>query len=148
MISSQKADTRSSKHKSSLAENIRLLSSSENDCISCNSEFSLGLAEDSEHPGSCSPAKFDSGQGSEGSASSGGGAHSPPASSSSSSSEISDSLARQQQDNLLDTSDESSLDSLELDQVRYILKPKLQKYNNNNNNNSSVTNNKNAGGGG
>ena len=147
-ISSQKGGG-SSKHKSSLAENIRLLSSSENDCISCNSEFSLGLAEDSEHPGSCSPAKFDSGQGSEGSASSGGGAHSPPVSSSSSSSEMSDNLARQQGDNLLDTSDESSLDSLELDQVRYILKPKLQKYNNNNNNNnnSSVTNNKNAGGG-
>ena len=150
-ISSQKTSGGSSKHKSSLAENIRLLSnSSENDCISCNSEFSLGLAEDSEPPGSCSPAKFDSGQGSEGSASSGAGSggHSPPVSSSASSSELSDSLARQQQDNLLDTSDESSLDSLELDQVRYILKPKLQKYNNNNNNNNnnSVTNNKNAGG--
>ena len=145
-ISSQKVT--GSKHKSSLADNIRLLSSSENDCISCNSEFSLGLAEDSDPPGSCSPTKFDSGQGSEGSG------HSPGASSSSS--EISDSLTsplpRQQQDNLLDTSDESSLDSLELEQVRYILKPKLQKYNNNNNNNnnssSSITNNKNSSGGG
>ena len=128
---------------------------SENDCISCNSEFSVGLGETEvdcrdTDTGSCSPTKFDSGQGSEGSASGSSGDPGDPDSpgrTSSSSSQISSapspdaSLARQQQDNLLDTSDESSLDSLELgDQVRYILKPKLHKYthiNNNNNNNTS-----------
>ena len=138
---------------------------SENDCISCNSEFSVGLGMMGEtevdgrdtDTGSCSPTKFDSGQGSEGSASGSSGDPGDPdspgrtSSSSSSSSQISSapspdaSLARQQQDNLLDTSDESSLDSLELDQVRYILKPKLHKYthiNNNNNNNNNGTNNK------
>jgi len=143
-----------------IADNIRLLSGSENDCISCNSEFSMGMGEQDhdveEH--SCSPTKFDSGQGSEGSAT--GSQHSAdqgdpdsPGRTSSSSSQISSapspdaSLARQQQDTLLDTSDESSLDSLELDQVRYILKPKVHKYNkinNNNNNNNNITNNKNA----
>merc|ERR1712073_184917 len=102
---------------------------------------------------SCSPTKFDSGQGSDGSAT--GSQHSvdqgdpdSPGRTSSSSSQISSvpspdaSLARQQQDTLLDTSDESSLDSLELDQVRYILKPKVHKYNkiNNNNNNNNITN--------
>ena len=150
-----------------LADNIRLLSGSENDCISCNSEFSVGLGcvdnegdcEPHDH-GSCSPTKFDSGQGSDGSAT--GSHHSSndhgdpdsPGRTSSSSSQISSapspdaSLARnsQQQDNLLDTSDESSLDSLELDQVRYILKPKLHKYSHisNNNNNNHSTNNKNS----
>ena len=58
--------------RESLADNIRLLSGSENDCISCNSEFSVGLGEaevdcDPHDHGSCSPTKFDSGQGSEGS---------------------------------------------------------------------------------
>jgi len=49
------------------------------------------------------------------------------------------------QDTMLDTSDESSLDSLEMmDQVRYIMKPKVNKYNNNNNNNNSGTNNSNT----
>merc|ERR1719348_444164 len=105
--------------------------------------------------GSCSPTKFDSGQGSEGST---GSHHSSqdhgdpdsPGRTSSSSSQISSapspdaSLARQ--DNLLDTSDESSLDSLELDQMRYILKPKLHKYSHihKNNNNNSHTSNKNS----
>merc|ERR1719215_2287982 len=101
---------------------------SENDCISCNSEFSVGLGMMGEtDTGSCSPTKFDSGQGSEGSASGSSGDPGDPdspgrtSSSSSTSSQISSapspdaSLARQQQDNLLDTSDESSLDSLELD---------------------------------
>ena len=137
---------------------------SENDCISCNSEFSVGLGlgetevdcRDTD-TGSCSPTKFDSGQGSEGSASGSSGDPGDPdspgrtSSSSSSSSQISSapspdaSLARQQQDNLLDTSDESSLDSLELDQVRYILKPKLHKYTHINNNNNNATNNKHPG---
>lgn len=146
--------------RESLADNIRLLSGSENDCISCNSEFSVGLGEaevdcDPHDHGSCSPTKFDSGQGSEGST---GSHHSSqdhgdpdsPGRTSSSSSQISSapspdaSLARQ--DNLLDTSDESSLDSLELDQMRYILKPKLHKYSHihKNNNNNSHTSNKNS----
>ena len=131
-----------------------LLSGSENDCISCNSEFSVGLGEARlGDTGSCSPTKFDSGQGSEGSASGSGEPGDPdsPGRTSSSSSQISSapspdaSLARQQQDNLLDTSDESSLDSLELDQVRYILKPKLHKYTHVNNNNNNTNNNKNPG---
>ena len=128
----------------------------------------LGIGSSSTH-GSCSPAKFDSGQGSEGSSGDQGelghgqGLSSPARSSSSSSSQISSDLqmsatsrsglqrsglpppASKDSCSLLDTSDESSLDSLELDQVRYILKPKLHKYShvNTNNNNSSAVNNKN-----
>ena len=134
----------------------------------------LGIGSSSTH-GSCSPAKFDSGQGSEGSSGDQGElGHgqglSSPGRVSSSSSQISSDLqmsasrsdlqmsglqrsglpppaSKDNCSSLLDTSDESSLDSLELDQVRYILKPKLHKYshvnNNNNNNNSSSVNNKN-----
>ena len=134
----------------------------------------LGIGSSSTH-GSCSPAKFDSGQGSEGSSGDQGElGHgqglSSPGRVSSSSSQISSDLqmsasrsdlqmsglqrsglpppaSKDNCSSLLDTSDESSLDSLELDQVRYILKPKLHKYshvnNNNNNNNSSAVNNKN-----
>ena len=128
----------------------------------------LGIGSSSTH-GSCSPAKFDSGQGSEGSSGDQGelghgqGLSSPARSSSSSSSQISSDLqmsatsrsglqrsglpppASKDSCSLLDTSDESSLDSLELDQVRYILKPKLHKYShvNTTNNNSSAVNNKN-----
>ena len=128
----------------------------------------LGIGSSSTH-GSCSPAKFDSGQGSEGSSGDQGelghgqGLSSPARSSSSSSSQISSDLqmsatsrsglqrsglpppASKDSCSLLDTSDESSLDSLELDQVRYILKPKLHKYShvNTNNNNNSAVNNKN-----
>ena len=127
----------------------------------------LGIGSSSTH-GSCSPAKFDSGQGSEGSSGDQGElGHgqglSSPGRVSSSSSQISSDLqmsglqrsglpppaSKDNCSSLLDTSDESSLDSLELDQVRYILKPKLHKYshvnnnNNNNNNNSSTVNNKN-----
>lgn len=46
-------------------------------------------------------------------------------------------------DTMLDTSDESSLDSLEMDQVRYIMKPKVHKYNNHNNNNNNSNSNPN-----
>jgi len=148
-----------------LADNIRLLGGSENDCISCNSEFSVGLGDAEGREGderhSCSPSntKFDSGRGSEGShTSSQGGEGDPdsPGQTSSNSSHTSSlgapspehSLAREAklggQDTMLDTSDESSLDSLEMmDQVRYIMKPKVNKYNNNNNN-SSGTNNSNT----
>lgn len=133
----------------SLAENIRLLSSSqgENDCISCNSEFSVGPGEveQGRDEDMTSPAKFDSGRGSEESGS--GSQHSAdsPGRASSSSSQASSAPSpdpRLQHPTILDTSDESSsLDSLELDQVRYILKPKVHKYTNNNNNNSTVDNN-------
>ena len=46
-------------------------------------------------------------------------------------------------DTMLDTSDESSLDSLEMDHVRYIMKPKVHKYNNHNNNNNNSNSNPN-----
>jgi len=138
-----------------LADNIRLLGGTENDCISCNSEFSMGMAEgegrEGEERHSCSPTntKFDSGRGSEGS---GGSSRAGEGEASSSSSQTSSmgapspehSLARDSkldQDAMLDTSDESSLDSLEMDQVRYIMKPK---YNNNNNHHTSTNNNPNT----
>ena len=133
----------------SLAENIRLLSNSqgENDCISCNSEFSVGLGEQDQEREEdlVSPAKFDSGRGSEESGS--GSQHSvesPGRASSSSSSHLSSAPSpdpRLQHQTILDTSDDSSLDSLELDQVRYILKPKTHRYTNNN---SSLVDNKNS----
>lgn len=149
-----------------LADNIRLLGGSENDCISCNSEFSMGLGEtgDSRDSGedrqSCSPTntKFDSGRGSEGSHTSsraGEGDLDSPGRTSSSSSQTSSlgapspehSLGREGKmgvvDTMLDTSDESSLDSLEMDQVRYIMKPKVHKYNNHNNNNNNSNSNPN-----
>lgn len=144
-----------------LADNIRLLGGGENDCISCNSEFSMGLGDpegrDGEDRHSCSPAntKFDSGRGSEGSnTSSRGGDNEPdsPGRTSCSSSQTSSegapspehSLVRESkmgQNTMLDTSDESSLDSLEMDQARYIMKPRVHKYNNNNNTNKNTKNN-------
>jgi len=133
----------------SLADNIRLLSSSsqaENDCISCNSEFSMGLGEGEGERDEdlISPAKFDSGRGSE---ESGGSQHSveSPGRVSSTSSQISGTPSPDPRllPTSLDTSDESSLDSLDMDQVRYILKSnKSNKYTNNNNN--SLVGNKNA----
>ncbi len=143
-----------------LAENIRMLSgvqssggSTENDCISCNSEFSVGLPENhpsdrladareamlmrEDMPDIDSPTKFDSGRGSEESGSAGSAhSNSPPGSRTSHLSPGPDTrlLLQTTSQASLDTSDESSsLDSLELDQVRYILKPKLSKYSNNNN---------------
>ena len=146
-----------------LAENIRMLSgvqssggSTENDCISCNSEFSVGLPENhhpsdrladareamlmrEDMPDIDSPTKFDSGRGSEESGSAGSAhSNSPPGSRTSchlSPGPDTRLLLQTTSQASLDTSDESSsLDSLELDQVRYILKPKLNKYSNNNNN--------------
>lgn len=152
----------------SLADNIRFISGNENDCVSCNSEFSMGIGDNqgdssgSEVDGlidredSNSPHQ-DSGQGSSDGGFSAnsqallihqGGRESSSGSemSSSSSTKASpdSSLARVGQqttnDPLLDTSDESSLDSLELDQVRYILKPKVHSYNNNNNKTNALNN--------
>lgn len=172
-FSGVKSNTRNLLSSQSIADNIRLLSGSENDCISCNSEFSMGMGEQqgdssssdsgglTDREDTTSPHQ-DSGQGSSegGSSESRGsglnckghpGGHNSSSGSDMSSSSIDGaspdaSLARGVQqssaDPLLDTSDESSLDSLELDQVRYILKPKLNKYNNNNLNQNN--NHKNA----
>lgn len=163
-VSGPKIGQKPGKHKgihlgNQIADNIRLLGGSENDCISCNSEFSMGLGEvegrEGEDRHSCSPTntKFDSGRGSEGSNTSsrgGGGDLDSPGRTSSSSSQASSlgapspehSLVRESklQDTMLDTSDESSLDSLEMDQVRYIMKHKVHKYNNNNTSNSQNKN--------
>jgi len=142
----QKSKSLLSSH--SLADNIRLLSTSqaENDCISCNSEFSMGLGdqEGEREDDLVSPAKFDSGRGSEESGT--GSQHSEsPGRGSSTSSQISSAPSpdpRLQHQTIMDTSDQSSLDSLELEQVRYIHKPKVHKYTNNNNH-TSHKNNKN-----
>ena len=140
----QKLSKSSMLSRESLADNIRLLSSStaENDCISCNSEFSMGLGEveGERDEDLISPTKFDSGRGSEESGS--GSQHSTesPGRVSSTSSQISSSPDPRLQPTILDTSDESSLDSLDMDQVRYILKSN-KKYTNNNN---SLVDNKNA----
>jgi RAP1 GTPase activating protein 1 len=138
-----------------LADNIRLLGGTENDCISCNSEFSVGLGDaegrEGEERHSCSPSntKFDSGRGSEGShasSRSAGEGEGDSCHSSLGAPSPEHSLARESkvpggQDTMLDTSDESSLDSLEMDQVRYIMKPKVHKYNNNNNSTNTHNNN-------
>jgi len=167
LVTGPKMGQKPGKHKginfgNQLADNIRLLGGGENDCISCNSEFSMGLGDQEGREGedrhSCSPTntKFDSGRGSEGSnTSSRGGDVDPdsPGRTSCSSSQTSSeggpspehSLVRESklgQDTMLDTSDESSLDSLEMDQVRYIMKPKVHKYNNNNNNTNKNCNTK------
>lgn len=164
-FSGVKTNTRNLLSSQSIADNIRLLSGSENDCISCNSEFSMGIGDQQgdisgsdseimlEREDTTSPNQ-DSGQGSseggscemEGSNSkceSRLGVRDMSSGSDMSSSSIDGaspdaSLTRGQGTNdLLDTSDDSSLDSLELDQVRYILKPKISKLNNNNLNNNN-----------
>jgi RAP1 GTPase activating protein 1 len=157
--SSNNNNSKSLLSSQTLADNIRMLSggtsgSTENDCISCNSEFSVGLGDptdrDMREDDMDTPTKFDSGRGSEESGSGGGSSHpsnSPPGSRTSHlSSTPSPDPRLQSSQAILDTSDESSsLDSLELDQVRYILKPKLNKFSNNNNKTLSTlfTNNSN-----
>ena len=137
-----KKSSRSLLSSQALTENIRVLSNNENDCISCNSEFSMGMAEPETELGnhSCSQAKFDSGRGSDGSTGSHGDPDSPGRSSSLSSQIYSASSPDRQQTALLDTSDDSSINSLEIDTLGYIMKPNIKTYNDNNNNNQNINN--------